>query len=148
MTNTGPSPTGVAAEYDDSMDPNAQSGYGWLFLAGTVLGLAGVMRVIDSIWAFHYNGALPDNLQDGLLGSNLTSYGWMWLIVGVILIVASALLLIRSQFARWVGLVAAAIAGVTAMTWMPYYPVWSLTYVGLAVLVIYALIRHGGREPA
>ena len=106
------------------------------------------MRIVDSIWAFRYKGSLPDNLQDGVLGSNVKNYAWTWLVVGIILIVASFLLLVRSQFARWVGFAAAAIAGISAMTWMPYYPVWTLTYVGLAVLVFYALVRHGGRQPA
>jgi hypothetical protein len=124
-----------------------QSGFGWLVFAGTVLGLAGLMRVIDAIWAFGYKGSLPDNLQDGVLGSNVKNYAWTFLIVGIILLVASVLLLARSQFARWVGFIAAAIGAVTAITWMPYYPVWSLMYVALAVLVFYALVRHGGREP-
>ncbi len=26
---------------------------------------------------------------------------------------------------------------------MNYYPIWSLTYVGLGVVVIYALVAHG-----
>jgi hypothetical protein len=106
------------------------------------------MRIIDAIWAFRYKGALPDNLQDGILGSNLKNYAWAWLIVGIILIVASGLLLVRSPIGRWVGYIAAAIGGITAMTWMPYYPIWSLVYVGLAVLVFYALIRYGGRPAA
>lgn len=29
---------------------------------------------------------------------------------------------------------------------MPYYPIWSLTYVGMVVLVFYALAKYGGRE--
>jgi len=120
-------------------------GFGWLFFAGTILGLAGIMRILDSIWAFRFNGALPDGLKDGVLGDNLTTYAWVWLIVGIIMLVSSFLLLARSQFARWIGLIAATIGGVSAMTWMPYYPVWSLTYVGIAVLVFYALARHGGR---
>ncbi len=66
--------------------------------------------------------------------------------MGVLLIVSSFLLLNRSQFARWVGFVAAAVLGLSAMAWMPYYPVWSLTYVGIAVLTFYALAVHGGRE--
>ena len=53
----------------------------------------------------------------------------------------------RSQIARWVGFVAAAIGGLTAATWLPYYPVWSLVYIGLAVMVFYALTRHGGHVP-
>jgi hypothetical protein len=120
-------------------------GSGWLVFAGTVLGLAGLMRIIDAIWAFRYNGQLPDNLQDGVLGDSLTGYAWTWLIVGII-VVSSFLILSRSQIARWVGYVAAVILGLSAMTWMPYYPIWSLTYVGIAVLTFYALARYGGRE--
>jgi hypothetical protein len=29
---------------------------------------------------------------------------------------------------------------------MPYYPVWSLVYIGMGVGVIYALSVYGGRE--
>jgi hypothetical protein len=54
------------------------------------------------------------------------------------------MILVRSQFARWIGLIAATIAAVTAMVWMPYYPVWTLVYVGMAVLTFYALAKHGG----
>ena len=121
-------------------------GSGWLFFAASMLGLAGLMRIIDSIWAFTYNGALPDGLKDGLLGSNLDNYGWTWLIVGCVLFLSSFLVLARSQFARWIGFLAAGVAALTAMTWMPYYPIWSLTYVGLAVLTFYALAKYGGRE--
>jgi hypothetical protein len=121
-------------------------GEGWLFFAGTMLGLAGLMRIIDAIWAFVYNGAVPQNLKDGLLGSNLNNYGWTWLIVGCILILSSVMVLTRSQFARWIGILAAGIGALSAMTWMPYYPIWSLTYVGLAAFTFYALARYGGHE--
>ena len=100
----------------------------------------------DSLWAFYYKGALPESLKDGLLGDNLHTYAWVWLIVAVLLFVSSWLLLSRNQFARWVGFVAATVGALSAMTWMPYYPVWSLTYVGLAVLTFYALAVHGGRK--
>lgn len=147
MTEAG---AGQAAGATNAVDPYEEEawGGGWLFFAGTVLGLAGLMRILDAFWAFRYKGAIPDVLQNGLLGSNLKHYGWAWLIVGIILIVASFLILVRSQFGRWVGYIAALIGGLSAMTWMPYYPVWSLTYVALAVLVFYALARHGGRVPA
>ncbi len=134
---------------DDNLEiyPDEEKGLGWLFFAGTILGLAGIMRVIDSIWAFRYKGALPDGLKDGVLGSNLKNYAWAWLAVGVVLILSSLLLMARSQFARWIGIIAAVIGGFSAVAWMPYYPVWSLVYVGMAVMVLYALTAHGGREP-
>ena len=128
--------------------PDEKPGTGWLFFAGTMLGLAGLMRLVDSLWAFRYHGALPENLQNAVFGSNLKTYAWTWLVVGIVLIASSFLVLARSQFGRWVGYFAAAIGGLTAITWMPYYPIWSLTYVGLAVLVFYALARYGARQPA
>lgn len=141
--------TGQAKAQPDRLEVYSDDdtrGEGWLFFAGTMLGLAGLMRIIDSIWAFHYNGVLPENLKDGLLGSNLNNYGWTWLIVGCVLIGASFMVLVRSQFARWVGFIAAGVGALTAMTWMPYYPIWALTYVGLAALTFYALAKYGGRE--
>ena len=146
MTTT--STNRVVSATDDGLTVYAdeERGMGWLFFAGTILGFAGIMRIIDSIWAFSYKGALPDSLKNGVLGSNLHNYAWTWLIVGCVLILSSVAVLARSQFARWIGLIAAMVGGVSAVTWMPYYPVWSLTYIGLAVVVFYALARYGGRR--
>ena len=129
-------------------DDDSSDGSGWLFFAGTILGLAGLMRFVDSFWAFRYKGALPSGLENGVFGSNLKNYAWAWLIVGAILVISSFLILTRSQIARWVGFFAATIGGLSAMTWMPYYPIWSLTYVAIAVMVFYALARYGGRQHA
>jgi hypothetical protein len=139
---------GATAARPVPSDFYGEEGLGWLFFAGTILGLMGIMRIIDAIWAFGYNGALPENLKDGVIGDSLTSYAWMWLIVGIILLLSSFAVLSRSQFARWIGIAATAIAAVTALTWMPYYPVWSLIYMLMAIFALYGLAVHGGRLPA
>jgi hypothetical protein len=123
------------------------TGAGWLMFAGIILIFAGVMRGFDAIWAFRFNGTLPEGLQDATFGDSLTTYGWTYLIVGLILVFAGIAVLSRSQFARWIGIVAAAIGGLSAMAWLPYYPIWSLIYIFIAVMVIYALAAHGGRQP-
>ena len=123
------------------------TGAGWLMFAGIILIFAGVMRGFDAIWAFRFNGTLPEGLQDATFGDSLTTYGWTYLIVGLILVFAGIAVLSRSQFARWIGIVAAAIGGLSAMAWLPYYPIWSLIYIFIAVTVIYALAAHGGRQP-
>ena len=146
-TTTVPGQTTMTTSDDVVVYSDEVPGSGWLFLAGTVMGLAGLMRIVDAIWAFRYNGALPDRFQDAVLGSNLTTYAWLWLIVGVVLIASSFLILIHSQFARWFGYFAAAFGALSALTWMPYYPIWSMTYIGIAVFTFYALARYGGREP-
>jgi hypothetical protein len=80
------------------------------------------------------------------LGSDLKNYGWYWLILGILLIVAGFGVLARSQIARWFAIVVVSVAAIASMAWMPYYPIWALTYVGIAVLVIYGLAAHGGLE--
>jgi hypothetical protein len=123
---------------------------GWLTFSGVVLIVAGIMRVLDAIWAFRYNGTVVDSLHDAIFGHSLTTYGWIWLIVGVILIVSGFLVMgaatLGAEISRWIGVVAAAVAAITAVAWLPYYPVWSLVYVGGAVLVIYGLVAHFGEE--
>ena len=125
--------------------PSSARGEGWLIFSGVVLMVAGVMRFFDAIWAWTYHGTLPQNLEDALFGHSLSTYGWVWLIVAIIFFGAGLAVMMRSQLARWIGIVAAAIGAISAIWWMPYYPIWSLTYIALGVLVIYALIAYGGR---
>ncbi|HTW06466.1 MAG TPA: hypothetical protein VME46_03095 [Acidimicrobiales bacterium] len=123
-----------------------RTGDGWLLFAGIVLMTAGVMRLFDSIWAFSYSGKVPDNLQNALLGHSLTTYGWVWLFVAIILFGSGLAVMVRSQLARWIGIIAGAIGAISAIWWIPYYPIWSLIYIFIGVLVIYALAAYG--EPA
>jgi hypothetical protein len=129
----------------DRQDSYPEEGTGWLFFAGTILGIAGIMRLFDALWAFRYDGAIPDGLEGAILGTSLTSYGWLWLFVGILLIAASIAVLARSQLARWVGMIAGAVLAISSFWWMPYYPVWSLAYVAIGGLVVYGLAVHGGR---
>jgi hypothetical protein len=137
MTTTGAAPSG-----DDYYA--STRGDGWLLFAGTILGLAGFMRIFDAIWAFGAH-ANTQNLTDGLLGDDIKNYAWLWLVVGIILILSSVAVLMRSQLARWIGMIAAGIGALSAITWMPYYPVWSFVYIALAIMVLYALAVYGGR---
>jgi hypothetical protein len=125
---------------------------GWVSFSAIILIVAGISRIFDAIWAFRYNGPVVDNLHQAIFGHSLTAYGWLWLIVGIILIAAGLLLLagggLGADVSRWVGVVAAAIGGITAVSWLPYYPVWSLIYIGLAVLIIYGLLTHFSEESA
>src|SRR4051794_826986 len=123
-----------------------QKGDGWRFFAGSVLGIAGIMRFFDAIWAWTYDGALPDNLEGALFGHSLSTYGWVDFIVALVLIGASFGVLSGSQLSRWIGIAGGAIMAISAIWWMPYYPIWSLTYIAIGVLVVYALAAHDSRE--
>src|SRR5271170_6032811 len=123
-----------------------ERGTGWTIFAGTALLVVGVMRIFDAIWAFRYHGVLPSNLEAAIFGHSLKTYGWIYLIVAIVMILAGVGVMVRSQFSRWIGIIAAAILGISAIWWMPYYPIWSLTYIGVCFLVIYGLAAHGSRE--
>jgi hypothetical protein len=123
-----------------------EKGEGWLLFAGIVLGIAGVMRIFDAIWAFQYHGAVPQGLENALFGHSLKTYGWVYLVVAIVLILCAFGVMARSQISRWIGVFAGAVMAISAIWWMPYYPVWSLTYIGVAVFVIYGLVAYGGRE--
>ena len=125
-----------------------QRGEGWLVFAAIVLGIGGIMRIFDAIWAFRYHGIIPENLQGAIFGHSLKTYGWVYLVVGIVLILAALGVVARSQISRWIGMAAGVIAAVSAVWWMPYYPVWSITYVALGVLVVYGLAAYGSREVA
>ena len=120
-------------------------GGGWILFAAVVLGVAGIMRIFDAIWAFRYHGVLPENFEAAIFGHSLKTYGWIYLVVAAVLIVSAVLVLSGSQVARWVGVVAGAIGAISAIWWMPYYPIWSLTYIAIGALVIYALVVYGGK---
>lgn len=130
-------------------------GRGWLLFAGIVLLTAGVMRFFDALWAFRYHGAIPENLQNAIFGHSLSTYGWLWLVVAIVVFLSGLAVVSRSQMAewtgqtaRWIGVFAGFVVSFTAIWWMPYYPVWSLLYIGIGVLVIYALVAHGQRQAA
>jgi hypothetical protein len=113
--------------------------------AAVVLGVAGIMRIFDAIWAFRYHGVLPENFEAAIFGHSLKTYGWVYLVVAAVLIACAVMVLSGSQVARWVGVAAGAIIAISAIWWMPYYPVWSLTYIAIGALVIYALVVYGDK---
>jgi hypothetical protein len=121
-----------------------ERGAGWVLFAGIVLIWGGIMKIFDANWAFRYHGVLPSNLEAGIFGHSLKTYAWVDLGVAAILLICGVLVIKGSRFARWVGIIAAVIAGVSAIWWMPFYPVWAFVYIVIAALVVYALAVYGG----
>jgi hypothetical protein len=123
-----------------------REGEGWLFFAAVVMITGGVMRVLDALWAFDKDDEINQNLQVILWDDDLQAYGWLWLIVGILLIVAGFGVLSRSQAARWFGIAMAAIAAISSFLWIYAFPIWSLVGTLIAFLVIYGLATYGGPD--
>jgi hypothetical protein len=121
-----------------------ERGYGWLVFAATVLGLAGILSVIDGIVALSKSKFYTANAT--YVFSDLRTWGWIVLAVGALLIVAAMGVLSGSQFARWFGITAAGLNGIAQFMFIQAYPFWSLVVFACDVLVIYALAVYGGRR--
>jgi len=104
--------------------------------------LAGGNMAINGLWALHANANVEKALQDSLLFSagNLDTWGWIYLIIGAIVVIAGFMVFFRSAFGMWVGIAAAVVQAFFAFFWI-FSPYWAgaLVIILLDMLVIYAL---------
>jgi hypothetical protein len=75
---------------------------------------------------------------------DLTTWGWVHLIIGVVVVLAGIGLLSGNVLARAVAVLLASLAIIANFVYIPAYPVWALTVIAINVFVIYALTAHGG----
>lgn len=134
-------------DYDSSRTVSPERAANWLAFAGTLLVIGGAFKVFDALWAFKYDDEVSPEVETILFENDLESWGWVWLIVGIVLIAAGIAVVSRAQWARWVGIVAASLAAITFLPWIYFQPLWTILSVSLAVLTVYALAAYGGRDP-
>jgi uncharacterized membrane protein HdeD (DUF308 family) len=127
-----------------SYAPRERPGTGWLLFSAIVLITAGIMRIFDALWAFDKDDEVGEGLQVLLFDDNLAAYGWLWLLVGVLLIAAGFGVMNGSEWARWFGIAVAAFGAITSFLWIYEFPIWALVGTILSLLVIYGLASYGG----
>jgi len=117
-------------------------GTGWIVFAGIVMILAGGNMAINGLWALHSSNQIEKSFGDTLLfsSSNLDTWGWIYLIVGAVVVVAGFLVFFRAAFGMWIGIIAAMVQAFFAFFWIcsPYWPA-ALVILALDLAVIYAL---------
>lgn len=73
---------------------------------------------------------------------DVTTWGWIHLIIGVIGLFAGIGILRGQVWANSVGIGIAALSALSQFTFMPQYPLWSLTIIAMDVVVIWALTEQ------
>jgi uncharacterized membrane protein HdeD (DUF308 family) len=61
---------------------------GWLAFVGALLVVSGVFKILDAMWAFKHDDEVPEDVQTVTFENDLTSWGWVWLATGIVLIAA------------------------------------------------------------
>ena len=79
-----------------------------------------------------------------MLFLNFTTWGWIHLLLGIVVLIAGFYVMHGSTWARVVGTILAGISLIANLAYVNTYPIWSIAIMVVDVLVIYALIVHGG----
>jgi uncharacterized membrane protein (DUF2068 family) len=73
--------------------------------------------------------------------SNLNTWGWVTLILGVVEIIAGFSLWAGGSFGRWFGIIAAGLVAIGALLDVRVLPFWSICVFALSVIIIYQLAK-------
>jgi len=117
-------------------------GLGWILFAWFMLLIAGVMNVIDGIVALGRHEFFRSAGAHYVV-ANLTTWGWVVLIWGILQILAAFSVWRAGAFGRWAGIVAAGVNLVIQMVFLPAYPAWALSVMVIDIIVIYGLAVYG-----
>jgi hypothetical protein len=118
---------------------------GWLGFAAIMLVFAGGWNIFDGILAIANSKVFTKNAS--YVFSDLRTWGWITLIIGVATLLAGFGVMSGNQVARWWGVAAAALNAVGQLMFLHAYPFWSLALFAVDILIIYALTVYGGISP-
>lgn len=119
---------------------------GWTVFAGTILALTGIFQIIAGIVAVA-SDELYVVTNDWIFKFDVTTWGWIHLVLGVVLLLSGIGIFTGNVVARSVGVFIAGLSAIAAFMWLPYYPLWGIVIIALDVAVIWALTTQG-RESA
>ena len=121
---------------------------GFILFAAIMMIMVGVFQAIQGLIGIFENEFYVAT-RKYLFEFDATRWGWIHLILGLLVAFAGWGLFSGRTWARVVGITLAVLSAIANFLFIPYYPFWSLLIITLDVFVIWALAAHGGdlREP-
>jgi hypothetical protein len=117
-------------------------GGGWRVFAGSMIVLAGLSNVIWGVAAIDKANFFVADRH--FIFGDLSTWGWITLILGAIQVVAAFSIWANRSFGAIVGLVGASLSALAALLSIPAYPLWSLAIFAIDILIIHGLAKYGG----
>jgi hypothetical protein len=118
---------------------------GWARFTGGLMVLVGLFQVITGILALAGSGYYTVPPRNLVVDAGYTTWGWVHLILGIVLLVTGGGLALGNSVARVVGVALAGLSAVVNLAFIPA-PFAATLIIGLDVFLTSAITAHGG-EP-
>ena len=121
----------------------SRAGTGWVFFAAIMMTVLGIFGIFEGLAAIVKSGFyhVPPNYY---ISINAKGWGWIHLIISIIVVLAGFALFQGATWARVVGIILASLSAIANFLFIPVYPIWSLLIITIDIVVIWALAAHGG----
>ena len=107
-------------------------------ISGMKVSTAGIVALLQGIAAVADNNLFVVGINY-TYKFDITTWGWIHIILGIIGIVVALGLFTGAVWARAAAIVIASLSIIANFLWMPYYPLWSILVIALDVVVIWAV---------
>lgn len=114
---------------------------GWTWFAAVMMWVLGAFHAIAGLVAI-VNSEFYVVTPIYFLRLDVTAWGWIHLVVGIVVFVAGVYLLSAKTWARVIAVFLAVLSILGNFAWLPWYPVWSILMITAGVFVIWALTVH------
>jgi hypothetical protein len=121
----------------------ADVGAGWILFASIMMIMGGFFAIFEGLAALLKHGRFYHNAANYPYGAHVTTWGWIVLIAGIVVLLAGFSVMAGAMWARVVGITIASLSALTNFFFIPFYPFWALTVITLDLFVIWALAAHG-----
>ncbi|MFI0756799.1 hypothetical protein OHA57_38440 (plasmid) [Streptomyces anulatus] len=113
--------------------------------AAVMLCLAGLLSLFRGIMAIAEDDVFVTT-PNYIFEFDLTTWGWIHLVLGALAMIVSAGLLRMATWARVTGVAIASLVIIANFLSLPYYPVWSVIMITMSGFIIWALcvVQPGG----
>jgi hypothetical protein len=116
---------------------------GWILFAAIMMVVSGVFDIIWGIVGIARDEVFVGGPKGNVINLDYTTWGWLNLILGFVVLVAGLGLVTGAIWASVVAIVLAVSSAIANLLVIGAYPVWSVLVITLDILVIYAISVHG-----
>ncbi len=103
-----------------------------------------MLQVIEGVVALFDDGYYVVGADELAVPVDYTAWGWMHLLVGLLAALIGVGLLAGNMVARGAAVGLASFSALASLTFVGAAPVWSVIIIAIDVLVIFAIVVHGG----